>query len=225
MLHFLANQIAQLQPAILEMVAQAKLLTADALSSIATTLLLFPTATLKYFEITNLLKELDPIKYKPFITSVRPFVQNLRNTILDLNKKMQEIDREISYFGGFAYDELVWSGNSSVVELSTSWNKLVSSGIILPEECSVRLLRETIRYAFFVEINKFLTVFHDAHVYNLCLKRKTLQKEKNNIIEPTRNPSIRTDSEEGSEQHDLLNVIETHMAEEEAVKRMKKKLT
>jgi len=121
----------------------------EALKSIVEVHVLFPNATLKYYDILNMLQKVDPEKNKDFVEFIGPFSDKLRDVLIDLNLKLRIIDRDISYFGGIHYEPQAWSANQCVTDITAAWQRLVSPNIILADEANTRTEADISRYVFF----------------------------------------------------------------------------
>jgi len=176
--HFLAEELTQKDEDILKAVKVAADMCGEALGSIVEVHVLFPNATLKYFEILNMLKKADPETEKEFIEQLHPFSEKLRSVLIDLNEKLRTIDRDISYFGGIHYEQPMWSANQSIMDITAAWQRLVSAGILLSEEVNMRTEADSTRYVFFAEMHKFLSEFLAAQLFNISKKKKEEQQNK-----------------------------------------------
>jgi len=239
MLHFLAEQLITKQGPVMEKVAEAVKLFDDALLHINVTQLLFPSATVKYYEIVNIIKSLNREQNREFIEEMEPFGNKLREALLSLNEQLQAIDLEIGYFGGIEYDALTWGGNSNISDLSGAWNKLLGPGILITPEVQSRILRDSVRYVFFAEMHKFFEDFHAAHLYNVSVAKKEEQqkklKEKKEAEQKAKEakaaaagkmkPTPPPEPPKAEEQMvDILSEIESSMAEEKIVSAAKEQI-
>jgi len=97
MMNFLAEQLEKKNLELLLLVDEAKQKCEQ---------LLFLDTTSKYFEIANMIRDLDQEKNKALIGDMVPFITELRKVVLNLNQKLLDLDLDISYFGVIFYDEL-----------------------------------------------------------------------------------------------------------------------
>jgi calmodulin len=151
---------------------------------------------------------------------MKPFINDLRKVILDLNEKLSSIDTDISYFGGIFYDELTWGGNVNISDLGTVWKKLMGPGILLSNEASARILRDCSRYVFFSDMITFLKSLCDAKIANEEVKKKA-ETEKRIAEKKAANERERELKKKQQpikiEQENILDTIKAAITEEKII--------
>jgi len=193
---------------------------------------LFPNATMKLFEIINMLKIAKPERDGEFIQSMAPFAQTLKTVLLDFNQKLYGIDRDISYLGGILYDDLTWSANPAISEIASSWSRLVGPGILEPDEVKSRIRRDSERFAFFSELRNYCQILHDAEVYLVNKKEKEEQEAriqaKKAAAEEARRAKVgkavkemdeirAQEDEEARSNRDVIALIKINISEEQSI--------
>eukprot|EP01124_Arcella_intermedia_P022812 TRINITY_DN3485_c0_g1_i3.p1 TRINITY_DN3485_c0_g1~~TRINITY_DN3485_c0_g1_i3.p1 ORF type:complete len:1474 (-),score=449.77 TRINITY_DN3485_c0_g1_i3:117-4313(-) len=215
LMNYLASQIAKKNPKLLEIAEEAIVTCGDALSSIMVAQGIFPEATAKYYEIADLMRAAHPVKNESFLREMKSFTAELQNVILEWNHKMNFIDRDISYFGGITYEDLLWAANVKVVEIKAAWKKL--SLVLLESEVNARILRDCVRFVFFTTTLSFMKSLLAAHQANVDAIKKAesekLKAEKRAAMEKLKE-SKKNMKLEGI---DVLDSVKASLVEEKIV--------
>jgi len=161
-----------------------------------------------------------------------PFAQTLRTVLLEFNEKIYVIDKDIAYLGGILYDDLTWSANPAVNDISSSWARLVGPGILEQDEVRSRIKRDSERYAFFSELRTYCQALQDAQVYLVTKKEKAEQeariRAKKEAAEEAKKAKagkalkemddIRAqEDEEARSNRDVITLIKANMSEEQSI--------